>query len=383
MKSGIYDGLRWAASNEMIRKVITPVRMLRDLVCAYLRIPIVAHPGRAPSKLLRSIVGLTIQRLHGPSEIEAGPDEAIVVCRVKDGEEYIKAFIQHHLDLGVKHVVLLDNGSADNTVAFACQYDSVTVLRSRLPFRTYSRTFLAFLREQYSKNCWCLCLDIDEFFDYPYSDKVTLRALLKYLNERSYNLVLANMLEMFADEPFSRLESLEFSRELYSHYDLSRLKHRNFPSDLKDMVDPGVRQYIGGVRRVVFRRSGPLHKYPLCFLGPELSCVDIGYHEVLGGRAKIADLSGVLFHYQFTGSLRSKCLSAAREKQYFVASEKYGRFLEVLNAEPDLNIRHKARDPREFRETNELLDAGFLYGSEAYLEYAIEFPNAVLGVDER
>src|SRR3712207_4931999 len=50
----------------------------------------------------------SVKYLHGPEEIALAPDELVVVCIVRNGSPYIKSFIDHHLSLGVKHIVFLD-----------------------------------------------------------------------------------------------------------------------------------------------------------------------------------------------------------------------------------------------------------------------------------
>jgi hypothetical protein len=347
--------------------------MLIDLVCAYLRIPLLAHPGKAPSAFLMALVSLSVRWVHGPTKIDVEADEVIVVCRVKNGEEYVTSFIDHHLSLGAEHIVLLDNDSSDKTISLACRHENVTVLRTPLPYRTYSRLFNAYLRKRYSRSCWCLCLDVDELFDYPYSDKMSLKELLRYLNDRSYTVVLANMLEMFADEPFSSLEGNMDNRdykELYRYFDLGGILSKPVRPQFATGSDPGLRLHMGGIRKTGFGKGGPLLKFPLVFLNPDLSYKDFGNHHILGGSPSIADFSCVLYHYQFTGSLRERCNQAVRQNQYSRRSAKYRAFLEVLSAEPNLNLREKALQPRELEATNELIDAGFLYVSDEFAQYA-------------
>jgi len=148
-------------------------------------------------------VHLSVKHLHGPKKIAYGPDELVVVCIVRNGRPYIKAFIDHHLSLGFKHIVFLDNGSDDDTVAFARDHEHVTVIQSRLPYKKYEGAMIQYLISRFGKGRWSLYLDIDELFDYPFSDVVSLNSLLRYLNERSYTAVVTQVLDMFADSALS------------------------------------------------------------------------------------------------------------------------------------------------------------------------------------
>src|SRR5919199_841328 len=149
----------------------------------------------------------SIEHLYGPEEVPYGKDELIVVCLVRDGRPYLKSFIEHYFALGVKHIFFLDNGSIDGTVEALKNYNNVTVLRSKLSFKEYLPLFKQYLVGRFGKkDRWCLCADIDELFDYPYSDVVGLGSFLGYLNANSYTAVAAQMLDMFPERPLSGRE---------------------------------------------------------------------------------------------------------------------------------------------------------------------------------
>ena len=88
-------------------------------------------------RVRRLRVRLSVRHLHGPERVAYASDELVVVCIVRNGRPYIRSFIDHHLSLGVKHVVFLDNGSDDGTVAVARDHERVTVLQTKLPYKKY------------------------------------------------------------------------------------------------------------------------------------------------------------------------------------------------------------------------------------------------------
>src|SRR5918996_554040 len=174
---------------------------------------------------LKLDVHLNIEHLHGPEEVAYEPDELVVVCLVRDGRPYVKSFVEHYHSLGAKHLVFLDNGSTDGTVEALKNYDNATVLRSKLPFKEYKFLMRQYLIDRFGRKYrWCLCVDIDELFDYPYSDVVGLDSFLGYLSSNSYTAVAAQMLDMFSKEPLSGREgNLENEplKERYRFYDIS------------------------------------------------------------------------------------------------------------------------------------------------------------------
>ncbi|GAI48404.1 unnamed protein product [marine sediment metagenome] len=60
------------------------------------------------------VISLSVKHVYGPKKINAGNEDVIATCHVKNGEEYVDAFIEHYNQLGVKHIVFLDNNSQGN-----------------------------------------------------------------------------------------------------------------------------------------------------------------------------------------------------------------------------------------------------------------------------
>jgi hypothetical protein len=150
----------------------------------------------------------SLEHLHGPEAVDYDVDELVVLCLVRNGRPYVRSFVEHHLALGVKHLIFLDNGSTDGTVKALRNYENVTVLRTMLPFKEYQISMKQYLFERFGQRRWSLYADIDELFDYPYSEIISLRSLLRYLNQGSYTAVVAQMLDMFPEEPLSDTAAL-------------------------------------------------------------------------------------------------------------------------------------------------------------------------------
>ena len=127
----------------------------------------------------------------------------MVLCLLRDGMPHLETFVEHHFALGAEHLVFLDNGSTDGTIEALKEYDNVTVLRTRRPYRTYQVSMKQYLAERFGQESWTLYADVDELFDYPYSDTVSLKPLLGYLNDNRYTAVVTHMLDVFPEDPLS------------------------------------------------------------------------------------------------------------------------------------------------------------------------------------
>ncbi len=76
-----------------------------------------------------------IRHVHGPRHVSNGLEELVVISVVRNGELYIKSFLNHYRTLGVKHFVFLDNQSSDRTLELLCLHNDFTVLRTDAPYK--------------------------------------------------------------------------------------------------------------------------------------------------------------------------------------------------------------------------------------------------------
>ncbi len=321
-------------------------------------------------RVKRWSVHLSAKHLHGPKKIAYAPDELVVVCLVRDGRPYIKSFIDHYLSLGAKHIVFLDNGSSDGTVDVAREHERVTLIRSTLPFKKYEFAMKEYLISRFGKGRWSLYVDVDELFDYPYSDVVSLSSLLRYLNERSYTAVAAQMLDMFSDRAMrSRIsQEDEVLKELYRFYDLSNIKNNHYNSSNNVVANESIKKYRDGIRKDLFDVPFVLTKHPLMYFDGEAKHKnnDNGLHGIRN--ARIADFSCVLYHYKLVDGFRERAVQAAREENYALATLHYKKYQEVLERNPDIKVWRDTA--QELGSVNELIVNGFLVVSEEYWKWA-------------
>jgi glycosyltransferase involved in cell wall biosynthesis len=316
------------------------------------------------------IVRLNVSHCYGPKKVEFDVDELIVLCLVKNGELYIKSFIEHYFSLGAKHIVLLDNNSTDNTLTIAQNYPSVTALQTKLSFKYFKLAMRLYLIRRFGKGRWSLIVDIDELFDYPYSDVITLRSLLTYLNSKSFTAVVAHMLDMFSDKPLSSITSTKYDslKELYRYYDISPIIKMDYYYR-RNLVGDKIKLLFGGITTAVFGTDYEpgiiLSKHPLVFLDNKLIPLYLNEHGVRN--ATIADFTCVLFHYKFLGNFYEYAVSAAKEGNYHKNSIVYKRYAKALRQNPNLQIIQKTS--QKLNNANELIDNHFLVVSDDYLSW--------------
>ena len=304
----------------------------------------------------------SVRHLHGPRKIAYKMDELIVLCVVRNGALHVRSFIEHHQVLGVKHIVLLDNGSTDETVELARRFDRVTILQTRRPYRKYETVMKRYLVRRFSSGRWNLLADIDELFDYPFSEVLDVRALLTYLNTNSYTAVLVQMLDLFSDIPLRELKSApsDSLKERYRYYDVSNIEKRAYRHGTP--ANPDIKGHFGGIRKSIFGTDNGLTKAALICLSPELVPFVVFHHHA---NAAIADFTCVLQHYPFVSSFAEKVREAVQTDRYRVsAADEYQKYWARLEEHPELDLKRPTA--RRFEGVNKLVDDGFLVVSTEY-----------------
>src|SRR5215208_4206877 len=314
----------------------------------------------------------SIEHLHGPEEVPYAEDELVLVCLVRNGRPYVNSFVEHHTSLGIKHLFFLDNGSTDGTIEALKGYDNVTVLRTGLPFKRYETSVRQYLVERFGKKGrWCLYADIDELFDYPYSDVVGLNSLLGYLNSNSYTAVVAQMLDMFPEKPLSGRAGIldEPLKELHRFYDISNLRrksiieHSRCPPD-NTYANDEIAAFSGGIRLTIFGSNTFLTEHPLVFLNDKIK---LGPGPHWHSNVRAADFTGVLLHYKFLDAhLHKQDVQAVRQRSA-KSSARYSKYLELLGKTSSLSI--KTDTSKELKSVYDLVGTQLVSISRQYMRF--------------
>ncbi len=315
--------------------------------------------------LKKKMIDLKVRNLHGPDKVFLSDNDIIALCLVKNGEIYVDDFVKYYLNLGVKHIVFLDNGSSDRTVEFASKFDKVTVLQTDFPFRNSNEMRMRdYLIDRFATNHWSLCLDIDEFFDYPYSDRISLDKLIQYMNQNSYTALVCNMLDIF---PYSISRDSEniFIMKNHEYYDISAIKKIDYFYDDGRVLKGEIKIFLGGIRRILFGLNCFLVKHPLIFKNKNTTRSRFG-HTLVNG--KIADFSAVLLHYKFTRDFFYYAEDAVNRQYHFKSSLDHRHYKKVLFNKKELIL--KQATSKKYEGISELIKNNFLIVSKKFKDFA-------------
>ena len=309
-----------------------------------------------------------VRHIHGPEQVSYGLEELVVISVVRNGELHISSFLDHYRAIGVKHFFFLDNQSTDQTLEMLCRHDDVTVLQTDAPYNKYENTMKRYLAERFSVRRWNLCADIDELFDFPFSESLSLGSFLQYLNTNRYTAVVAQMLDMFSDIPLEELASKaqDLLSEKYPFCDISALDKEEYL--WSERSNPEIKMHWGGIRKQVFGTINGLTKSPLVLMDGKVKPF-ITWHHVQG--ARMADISCLLRHYPFVSSFVSKVTDAVRSGRYgFKVDDEYKAYAKRLQENKKLEL--KMESAQRIAGLEPLIDAGFLVVSANYRQWVRE-----------
>ncbi len=317
-----------------------------------------------------------VKYVYGSEKISYGLDELLVISVVRNGELYIRSFMDHYRSLGVRHFVFLDNGSSDRTLEMLCAQDQVTVLQTEALYNKYENTMKRYLAERFSSGRWNLCADIDELFDYPSSETLSLRDFLGYLNANRYTAVVAQMLDMLPDCALDELDNKpgDMLKEKYLFYDISSIDKEEYL--WSERSNPEIKMHWGGVRKSLFGTDNGLTKSPLVLMDGQVRPF-ITWHHVKG--ARMADISCLLLHYPFVSSFGAKVEDAVRTGRYGMrVTDEYRAYAKRLADGGKLSL--KPDSAQCFTGLGPLIEDQFLIVSKNYQQWVSDHTREHAGL---
>lgn len=305
------------------------------------------------------------RHLHGPTRVILGPDQVALVALVRDAAWFLGPFLDHHLSLGVTHVVLVDNGSTDATPDIARAYPQVTLLRNALPAKRHEVALRTMAARRVVRGGWVLFADADEMAELPLG---TLSALTGYANAEGYTAVLGQMIDLYSPRPYAAQAGMDYPAAIaacrhWSARGLERISYHDAPRIgfhwfLRDNIcdDPGVTLLQGGLRAEVFGETPFLSKHSLVRNLPGL---DLMTHPHAASRVRVADVTLALRHYKLAGPWRARDRASVA-----AATWDHSEDARRLLAAADDRFEIAPHESLDWRGAENLLERGVLYASD-------------------
>jgi hypothetical protein len=132
------------------------------------------------------------------------PEALLVYSTLRNERIRLPHFLRYYRDMGVNHFLIVDNDSDDGSRDYLAEQPDVSLWTTRHSYKRsrFGVDWLNWLQFKYGHDHWCLVVDPDEFFVYPFCDTRPLRALTDWLDASSIKSFSAMLLDMYPKGPF-------------------------------------------------------------------------------------------------------------------------------------------------------------------------------------
>lgn len=240
-------------------------------------------------------------------------------------------FLKYYRQLGVNHFLIVDNDSDDGSREYLAAQPDVSLWTTRHSYKRsrFGVDWLNWLQMRYGHEHWCLVVDPDEFFVYPFCDTRPLRALTDWLDASNIKSFPAMLLDMYPKGPLDAQPYHEGQDpfEIAQYFDSGNYilqRNRRF----------GNLWIQGGPRARTFFANDPeqapaLNKIPLVRWRREYAYVSSTHMLLPRGLNQVYDewggekASGILLHAKFLDTFAIKAEEEMRRGEHYAASAEY------------------------------------------------------------
>lgn len=270
--------------------------------------------------------------------------DILVFSTLRNERVRLPYFLAYYRNLGVRNFLIVDNDSDDGSREYLAEQPDVSLWHTKHSYKKarFGVDWLNALQMRYAHGHWCLVVDPDEFFVYPFCDTRPLRALTDWLDASSIRSFGAMLLDMYPKGPIGAQPYREGQDpfEVASWFDSGNYSIARNPwyGNLWIQGGPRARAFFSDAPE----RAPALNKIPLvkwnrafayvssthCLLPRGLNLV---YDEWGGEKA-----SGCLLHAKFLDTFAHKANEEMQRGQHYANSHEYRAYKAALNDQPDL-----------------------------------------------
>ncbi|MDP3642556.1 MAG: glycosyltransferase family 2 protein [Bacteroidota bacterium] len=274
-------------------------------------------------------------------------------------------FLKYYFDIGVNRIFLIDNNSTDNTREIALLYPNVHVFKIDESFKRFWY-WIEFFLNKYGKNRWCLVVDVDELFSYPYAEIASLKILINYLEFKKYDAIRSFLLDIYSNKPIieTGYKANDNPLECCPYFDPDFYSGQVRLLDKKKWEQFDTTIYFGGMRERVFNRiTGSSWNYHLSKISLFKYATSIylteGMHAING--ANLADITGVVYHSKYFQDFIERVMIESKREVHFGNALEYKIYNQACLIEKDITLYYQ--DSVKFQSSKQLVKLGMMKSS--------------------
>lgn len=278
-------------------------------------------------------------------------DAILLLCTLRNERVRLPFFLRYYRDLGIDHFFFVDNDSSDGSREYLEAQPDASVWTTRGSYKSshFGVDWLGHLQRRFCHDHWCLTVDVDEFFVYPFCETRPLRALTDWLDASEVRSFSAMMLDMYPKGSLTAQPYQEGQNplEIAHWFDSGNYTiHRN--------PQMGNLWIQGGPRARVFFADRPemapaLNKVPLVRWRRSYAYVSSTHMILPRGLNLVYDqrggekASGCLLHAKFLDTFAEKAAEEVARGQHYGASKEYRAYHEKLAHHPDMWCKYSEK----------------------------------------
>lgn len=268
-------------------------------------------------------------------------------------------FFEYYKNIGVDRFFIIDNNSSDDSVRIASQEDYVHVYSTKDSFKNFW-FWMEYLLKEFGSDQWCLVVDIDELFAFPYSEKLKLKGLIDFLEQEESTSIMSLLLDMYSDRsiklthynkgenPLIRIPFFDTSYEVRNFRFIDKNSYSFFNS----------KSFTGGMRQRVFGNISTPHvlsKISLFKNNKNVYLTD-GMHAI--NNSKVSNLQGAVFHTKFLFDFIEEVKEEIKREQHFGNAIYYKHYNKKIANQADINLHCKSSI--RYVDTKQLINLGIM-----------------------
>ncbi|MFK7874545.1 MAG: glycosyltransferase family 2 protein [Paracoccaceae bacterium] len=271
-------------------------------------------------------------------------DDLLLYSTIRNEHVRLPYFLDYYRNMGINHFLIVDNDSDDGGLEFLSQQPDVSVWHTNKSYKRsrFGMDWQNYLLATFGHKHWCLMVDPDEFFVYPFCDTRPLRGLTDWLDASSIKSFSAMLLDMY---PKGRLDAKPYTAgqdplEIAHWFDSGNYTIKRNPQywNLWIQGGPRARMYFSEKPS----KAPALNKIPLVkwdrryvYVSSSHSLLprglNLAYDEWGGEKA-----SGILLHAKFLDTFGAKAQEELERNEHFGASREYLAYVNQMENDPEL-----------------------------------------------
>lgn len=271
-------------------------------------------------------------------------NDILLFCTMRNEAVRLPFFLKYYREMGVNHFLFVDNQSDDGGADYLAQQPDVSVWTGDGSYKRarFGMDWQNWLLRKYGQGHWCVVVDPDEFFVYPFCDTRPLRALTDWLDASSIKTFSAMLLDLYPKGPISQVpyQKGQDPIDIACWFDSGNYTIERNPKFGNLWIQ-------GGPRARAFFPDNPsrapaLNKIPLIKWDRKYVYMSSTHMLLPRGLNLVYDewggekASGVLLHTKFLDTFAAKAQEELSRNQHYAASAEYKAYASGLKDNTDL-----------------------------------------------